>query len=86
MVKPIRNYGFEDSFQVNTGGNSNKHFEALLSKKELVVALGVSSSFVNKLMANESLPYFKIGRAVRFRISEISAWLNTRRHYGGNLR
>jgi excisionase family DNA binding protein len=54
-------------------------FETLISKKELVVAFGVSSSFVNKLMAEEALPHFKIGRAVRFRVSDISGWLEKRR-------
>jgi len=54
-------------------------FETLISKKELTVAFGVSSSFVNKLMAEEGLPHFKIGRAVRFRVSDISAWLEKRR-------
>jgi excisionase family DNA binding protein len=50
-------------------------FENLITKKELVTALGISSSFISKLMASGELPYFKIGRAVRFRISEISEWL-----------
>lgn len=54
-------------------------FEALISKKELIVAFGVSSSFVNKLMAEEGLPYFKIGRTVRFRVSDISGWVEKRR-------
>ncbi len=54
-------------------------FETLISKKELVVALGVSSSFVSKLMVEERLPYFKIGRAVRFRFSDIVSWLEMRR-------
>lgn len=53
--------------------------EALVSKKELVIAFGVSGSFLNKLMAEEDLPYFKIGRAVRFRVSEIAVWLERRR-------
>jgi len=54
-------------------------FETLISKKELVTAFGVSSSFINKLMTEEDLPYFKIGRAVRFRVSEISTWLERRK-------
>jgi len=54
-------------------------FETLISKKELVVAFGVSNSFVNKLMVEDGLPYFKIGRAVRFRVTEISNWLEKRR-------
>lgn len=55
------------------------NFETLVSKKELVVALGVSHSFVNKLMAKDELPHFKIGRTVRFRISDISTWLEQRK-------
>ncbi|MBK9294498.1 MAG: helix-turn-helix domain-containing protein [Oligoflexia bacterium] len=54
-------------------------FETLISKKELVTAFGVSSSFISKLMAEEGLPYFKIGRAVRFRVTDISQWLDRRR-------
>ena len=54
-------------------------FETLITKKELVNGLGVSSSFINKLMAEEKLPYFKLGRAVRFRISEVSRWLERRK-------
>ncbi len=54
-------------------------FETLVSKKELVNGLGVSSSFISKLMVEEGLPYYKIGRAVRFRISEIAMWLERRK-------
>ena len=72
-------------------GRQNKHvageymkigsggFESLISKKELVMALGVSGSFISKLMAEEGLPHFKIGRALRFRVSEVSCWLEHRR-------
>ena len=65
--------------KANVVGGERISFETLISKKELVSAFGVSSSFVNKLMAEEGLPYFKIGRAVRFRVSEISTWLEKRR-------
>lgn len=57
----------------------NNTFEKLISKKELVLVFGISSSFVNKLMAEEGLPHFKIGRAVRYRVSDISMWLELRR-------
>jgi excisionase family DNA binding protein len=54
-------------------------FENLLSKKELVKVFGVSSSFISKLMAKRGLPYFKLGRAVRFKVSQVSKWLDGQR-------
>ncbi len=50
-------------------------FEALLTKKQLADRLALSPSFINKLMSEEGLPHFKIGRAVRFRVREVVAWL-----------
>jgi excisionase family DNA binding protein len=54
-------------------------FENLLDKKQLAESLGLSRSYISKLMTFESLPYVKIGRAVRFRQSEVLAWLQHRR-------
>ena len=54
-------------------------FESLVSKKELMIAFGISGSFISKLMVDEDLPYYKIGRSVRYRVSEISKWLEERR-------
>jgi excisionase family DNA binding protein len=57
----------------------DRAFEALLGKKELANRLALSPSFISKLMAEEGLPYLKIGRAVRFRVREVVAWLQKRR-------
>jgi predicted DNA-binding transcriptional regulator AlpA len=38
----------------------------------------LSSSYISLLMAEEGLPHFKIGRAVRFRVREVAAWLQKR--------
>ena len=35
----------------------------------------LSVSYISLLMAEEGLPHFKIGRAVRFRVKEVAAWL-----------
>lgn len=89
LVEPFlfRRYCMENTRQAKSGpwisskaiSAEKIMFEALISKKQLVNGLGVSSSFVSKLMVEEGLPYFKIGRAVRFRISEVSQWLERRR-------
>ncbi len=54
-------------------------FEALVTKKQLAIRLALSESYINQLMSEEGLPHFKIGRAVRFRVQEVVAWLQRRR-------
>jgi excisionase family DNA binding protein len=49
-------------------------FEKWITKKELAQHLGVSESFINKLMTEEALPHLKVGRAVRFLLSNVDAW------------
>lgn len=56
-----------------------KAFEALITKAQLAERLSLSQSYVNRLMSEEALPHFKIGRAVRFRVREVVAWLHKRR-------
>jgi excisionase family DNA binding protein len=53
-------------------------FENLLTKKLLAEKLGLSQSYVSLLMKENGLPHLKIGRAVRFRISEVAVWLQKR--------
>jgi excisionase family DNA binding protein len=54
-------------------------FEALITKHQLADRLALSQSYINRLMSAEALPHFKIGRAVRFRVREVAAWLQKRR-------
>jgi excisionase family DNA binding protein len=54
-------------------------FENFITKEELAHLFKVSISFVEKLMADGGLPYFKIGRSVRFRYEEVREWLLRRR-------
>lgn len=61
------------------GGSSVSIFEKLLTKKQLSEKLSVSVSFIDKLMAVGGFPHVKIGRAVRFRESEVLVWLQRRR-------
>ena len=52
-------------------------FENWITKKQLAQMLGVSVSLVSRLMT-EGLPYLKVSRAVRYRLSDVEAWLQRR--------
>jgi excisionase family DNA binding protein len=56
----------------------DRFFENLVTKKQLSESMSLSSSYISLLMAEEGLPHFKIGRAVRFRVREVAAWLQKR--------
>lgn len=52
--------------------------ERWLSKTELAEILNVSTSWIDKRMARDGLPFRKRGRAVRFKLSEYEAWEEAR--------
>jgi excisionase family DNA binding protein len=49
-------------------------FDKWITKKQLADALGMSISFINKWM-KYGLPCRRFGRAVRFRLYDVTAWL-----------
>jgi len=53
-------------------------FENLVTKKTLSEKMSLSESYISLLMSEKGLPHFKIGRAVRFRVREVAAWLQKR--------
>lgn len=38
--------------------------------------LNVSRSWINKAVLNGAIPVHRVGRSLRFRLSEIDAWVN----------
>jgi excisionase family DNA binding protein len=53
--------------------------EALLSVKDVMRHLGVSESFVRKLLQRRQLPFVKLsGGVVRVRLVDLQAWLASR--------
>ena len=54
-------------------------FENLITKKKLCQTLSLSLSFLNKLLANDDLTHYKIGTAVRFRLSDVVSFLERRK-------
>jgi len=47
----------------------------LLSVAETAGLLGISQSFLYKLVNSESIPHIRLGRAIRFDIRQIDVWL-----------
>lgn len=60
--------------------DSPQLFDKLVTKAQLAEYVGVSRSFISKLMKTKGLPHIKIGRAVRFRMEEVVKWLERRRN------
>ena len=53
--------------------------ENLVTARDLGTLLNLSPSTILDMWERGELPGFKIGRAVRFRPSEVEAWLEERR-------
>ena len=47
----------------------------LLSIVETAEWLGISQSFLYKLVESEAIPHIRLGRAIRFDIKELEEWL-----------
>ena len=53
--------------------------ENLVGYKEVGNYLGVSYGYLRQLVSNDYIPYYKLGRSVRFRLAEIDKWLSNRK-------
>jgi excisionase family DNA binding protein len=51
----------------------------LLTIDQLAQRLGITVRHVRRLVAEKRVPYYKVGRLVRFDPAEITIWLGTRR-------
>ena len=51
----------------------------LLTIDQVAERLGITVRHVRRLVAERHLPYYKVGRLVRFDPAEIAQWLQTRR-------
>jgi excisionase family DNA binding protein len=54
----------------------------LLTIDQLAQRLGITVRHVRRLVAEKRVPYYKVGRLVRFDPAEITTWLGTRRAAG----
>ncbi len=56
--------------------------ERLLTVKEVADMTGLPVSWIYSKAEDGTLPHFKLGKYLRFRVSEVTAWLETLRRGG----
>ena len=57
--------------------------EALMTVAEVSQYLACSVSMVRRLAQRSEIPHYRLGRLMRFRRTDVDAWLEAR-HQGGN--
>ena len=66
----------------DTGGQSvprTSTRDALLDVDDVAQALGVTNRHVRRLVAERRIPFFKVGKFVRFDPGELDVWLDQQR-------
>lgn len=66
----------------NTSGvvkMKKKDFERLMTYEEISKATGITVPSLKKMRMKKQIPFYKIGRLVRFRLSEIEQSLQERK-------
>jgi excisionase family DNA binding protein len=53
-------------------------YEKLLDVQEVAAMLGLSTATIRKWVLVRSIPYHKMGKAVRFSSSEVQEWVKDR--------
>ncbi len=56
-----------------------KHHPVLLSITDAAIHLGVTERYVRRLVYERRVPFYKVGRLVRFRETELDQWLEASR-------
>ena len=51
----------------------------LVDRNRLAELLSLAPSTISKMMADEGLPHYKIGKSCRFKVSEVMEFLEKRR-------
>ena len=61
------------------GNSPDALFDNLIDRPTLASRMGISLSYVSKLVSEEELPYLKIGRTVRYEWTQVRSWLEQRK-------
>jgi excisionase family DNA binding protein len=65
---------------VSTGGNSMAEIpEKWSSLEDIAAHIGVSKDTIRNWIKKDAIPYHRIGKQYRFRISEVDAWVESGR-------
>jgi excisionase family DNA binding protein len=65
----------DDAMERTTTGSRHEPLAKLLGIPELAQMLGVSEDFVRSLVHQRRIPYYKVGKLIRFDPSEVTEWL-----------
>lgn len=57
-----------------------KRLEQMISTKELASALGVTRDFLQSAREKQGLPYYRLGKYIRYNLSEVKTWLKERKN------
>ncbi len=55
--------------------NVGTFFENWVTKRDLARMLCVSEGLINKLVGERGMPHIKLGRTIRFSVSEVMNWV-----------
>lgn len=66
--------GLGKSSEVVRAVSGDEMLEKYITKDELAHFLNVSRSLIDRLMMTEGMPHLKIGRSVRFKVSDVLRW------------
>lgn len=59
------------------GGSTMAETERWMSVEEIANHLGVSKDTIRGWIKKETIPFYKVGRQYKFKISEIDAWVES---------
>lgn len=57
-------------------------FEVLIDTEALARLTGMGETFIVSARSNLGLPHYKLGRSIRYRLSEVNRWLKERHQAG----
>ena len=59
------------------GGENMIESERLYSVEEIANHIGVSKDTIRAWIKKETIPYYKVGRQYKFKLSEIDIWIKS---------
>ncbi len=63
---------------LNKLANKSKTFESLWNVDQSAEYLGTTISHIRKMIYHKEIPFFKVGKSVRFRKDELDQWMSER--------
>lgn len=66
----------------NVGGMTRQEYEGYIGKRECARRLGLTERSIDTYMALKIIPYYKLGRTVRFKWSEVDAFIKEHHRFG----